>query len=106
MTAMILPPPHSAPRYLGRTPGTGRPAEKRVLFITYQFPPVGGAGVQRVTKFVKYLRGFGWEPSVLTVANPSVPAFDQSLLTDIPAPTIIERAPTWEPGYGVKKIVS
>src|SRR5437660_11910258 len=107
MTALILPPPpHSAPRYLGRTPGTGRPVEKRVLFITYQFPPVGGAGVQRVTKFVKYLRDYGWLPSVLTVANPSVPAFDESLVADVPEHTIVRKARTWEPSYAVKAVLA
>ena len=30
-------------------------AKKRVLFVSYLFPPTGGVGVQRVTKFVKYL---------------------------------------------------
>lgn len=75
---------------------------KRVLFISYQFPPVGGAGVQRVAKFVKYLPHFGWQPSVLTVSNPSVPVFDDSLTTDIPASVPIYRAPTWEPAYSVK----
>src|SRR5436190_10915798 len=106
MTALILPPPHSAPRYLGRTPGTGRPVEKRVLFITYQFPPVGGAGDQRDTKFVKYLRGYGWMPSVLTVANPSVPAFDESLVADVPEHTIVRRARTWEPSYAAKAVIA
>jgi glycosyltransferase involved in cell wall biosynthesis len=87
-------------------PGARQGKPKRVLFIAYQFPPVGGAGVQRVVKFVKYLGEYGWEPSVLTVANPSVPAFDDSLLRDIPKQTIIARAKTWEPGYAVKKVVS
>jgi glycosyltransferase involved in cell wall biosynthesis len=80
--------------------------QKRVLFISYQFPPVGGAGVQRVTKFVKYLQGYGWLPSVLTVANPSVPASDESLVADIPTCTIVRKARTWEPGYAVKKVIS
>jgi glycosyltransferase involved in cell wall biosynthesis len=79
---------------------------KRVLFISYPFPPVGGAGVQRVCKFVKYLPHFNWEPSVLTVANPSVPALDSSLAKDIPAGTILRRARTFEPCYGVKAAVS
>jgi glycosyltransferase involved in cell wall biosynthesis len=79
---------------------------KRVLFISYAFPPVGGAGVQRVTKFVKYLPHQGWLPSVLTVANPSVPAWDPTLLKDIPAQTIIRRAETLEPGYKFKSAVS
>lgn len=77
-------------------------APKRVLFISYPFPPVGGAGVQRVTKFVKYLPEHGWLPSVLTVANPSVPALDHSLLADIPPQVMVRRAKTWEPGYRAK----
>jgi hypothetical protein len=78
----------------------------RVLFIAYAFPPVGGAGVQRTTKFIKYLPHFGWLPSVLTVANPSVPLFDKSLTADIPEQTIVRRAPTWEPGYALKSAVA
>src|SRR5438309_2060238 len=67
---------------------------------------LGGAGVQRVTKFIKYLRGYGWVPSVLTVANPSVPAFDASLVSDVPEHTAVYRARTWEPGYAVKAVLS
>src|SRR5438105_3171475 len=81
-------------------------SSRRVLLVSYPFPPVGGAGVQRTTKFVKYLPEFGWRPSVLTVANPSVPAWDQSLLKDIPADTVVRRARTWEPGYNAKAAVS
>lgn len=79
---------------------------RRVLFIAYQFPPVGGVGVHRVTKYVKYLPNFDWNSSVLTVSNPSVPLLDESLLNDIPAGTIIRRARTYEPGYALKKKVS
>jgi glycosyltransferase involved in cell wall biosynthesis len=79
---------------------------KRVLLISYTFPPTGGAGVQRVTKFVKYLGQFGWSPSVLTVANPSVPLNDDSLGADVPQETLVRRAGTWEPGYALKSAVS
>ncbi len=79
---------------------------RRVLLITYPFPPVGGAGVQRVTKFVKYLPQHGWDVSVLTVANPSVPLYDESLAKDIPPETVIRRARSWEPGYALKASVS
>lgn len=79
---------------------------RRVLFVSYLFPPVGGVGVHRVTKFVKYLPEFGWMSSVLTVSNPSVPLIDGSLLKDIPPGTIIRRAKTLEPGYALKKAVS
>ncbi len=79
---------------------------RRVLFVSYAFPPVGGAGVQRVTKFAKYLPRAGWEVSVLTVLNPSVPLLDKSLLNDIPEQTIIRRAKTLEPSYAVKAAVA
>jgi len=44
---------------------------KNVLFISYYFPPMGGAGVQRSAKFVKYLPRFGWRPIVLTTTQGS-----------------------------------
>ena len=79
---------------------------RRALFIAYGFPPVGGVSVHRATKFVKYLPEFGWEVSVLTVANPSVPLFDESLLGEIPPETRIRRARTLEPGYAFKSTIS
>jgi glycosyltransferase involved in cell wall biosynthesis len=79
---------------------------RRVLFVSYVFPPTGGAGVQRVTKFIKYLPLHGWTTSVLTVANPSVPVLDDSLGGDIPGDTIIRRAQTFEPSYATKAAVS
>src|SRR5262245_60726647 len=74
----------------------------RVLVVSYNFPPVGGAGVQRVTKLVKYLGRLRWQPTVLTVANPSVPVFDHSLERDIPPEIEICRARSWEPDYRLK----
>lgn len=82
----------------------GKP--RRVLFVAYAFPPVGGVSVQRVTKFIKYLPEFGWTSSVLTVANPSVPLIDDTLMQQIPSDTIIRRARTLEPGYGLKSAVA
>ncbi|HAW30469.1 MAG TPA: hypothetical protein DCY03_20485 [Planctomycetaceae bacterium] len=76
---------------------------KRLLLVSYHFPPVGGAGVQRPVKFVKYLRQFGWDVSVLMAANPSVPVFDNSLLVDIPDETNLVKARTWEPDYSLKQ---
>lgn len=75
---------------------------KKALIVSYNFPPVGGAGVQRPVKFVKHLREFGWEPVVLSVANPSVPVTDASLLADIPPGVKVYRARTLEPSYAAK----
>ena len=52
---------------------------KKVLVISYYWPPSGGPGVQRVLKFCKYLNKFGWEPIVLTVKNGDFPVKDYSL---------------------------
>ena len=79
---------------------------RRVLVVAYVFPPSGGAGVQRVTKFVRYLPECGWDCSVLTVANPSVPVFDESLAREIPESTVVRHAGTLEPGYALKNAVS
>ena len=74
----------------------------RVLLVSYAFPPVGGVGVQRVLKWTKFLPEFGWDASVLTVSNPSVPILDPTLLEQVPSATQIVRARTYEPGYAAK----
>lgn len=84
-------------------PGMSPDRLRNVLLISYHFPPVGGAGVQRPIKFCKYLRQFGWEPTVLTAQNPSAPVFDESLCRDLPEGMQIARARTWEPDYSVKQ---
>lgn len=58
--------------------------KKKVLVISHIFPPVGGPGVQRSLKFVKYLGDFGWEPVVLTTGRTTYPLKDESLVTEIP----------------------
>lgn len=79
---------------------------KRLLFISYAYPPVGGAGVQRPLKFSKYLAMHGWQPTVLTVSNPSVPVLDSDLIREIPADLQVLRARTWEPPYAAKRGLS
>ncbi|HAR85854.1 MAG TPA: hypothetical protein DCR69_08980, partial [Clostridium sp.] len=59
-------------------------SRNKVLFIAHIFPPVGGSGVQRSLKFVKYLRDFGWEPIVVTVGNTMYPLKDETLVSEIP----------------------
>jgi glycosyltransferase involved in cell wall biosynthesis len=71
--------------------------EKKVLIITYYWPPSGGSGVQRWLKFVKYLPSFGWKPYIFTPENPSFAIRDESLLKDIPAEASVIHFPIWEP---------
>jgi glycosyltransferase involved in cell wall biosynthesis len=70
---------------------------KKVLIITYYWPPAGGPAVQRVVKFSKLLPEFGWQPIILTVKNPTSPARDESLLTEIPKNCKIYQTRTLEP---------
>ncbi len=57
---------------------------KKVLIISYYWPPAGGPGVQRWLKFAKYLPEFGFEPIVLTVDPDcaTYPVRDESLLEE------------------------
>ncbi len=75
---------------------------KKVLVITYYWPPSGGAGVQRALKFVKYLPEFGVMPLVLTVdeKKASYPFTDNTLLNEVPASVKVYRTDTSEP-FGI-----
>lgn len=81
---------------------------KKVLMIIYFYPPVGSGGFQRTLCYVKYLREFGWEPSVLAVDNSSsFPVRDYSLLKEVPNGIEIQRTRTIEPRaiwYALRKL--
>lgn len=68
---------------------------KNVLFIVYYFPPMGGSGVQRPLKFIKYMREFGWNPIVLCPEPGMYPYFDESLQQELESisPEIIRIQP-------------
>jgi glycosyltransferase involved in cell wall biosynthesis len=77
--------------------------KKRVLIITYYWPPSGGIGVLRCLKIAKYLRDFGWEPVIFTAKNAHYPSIDHSNDKDIPPDIEIIKHPIWEP-YKLYKI--
>ncbi len=56
---------------------------RRVLVLAYYFPPLGGSGVQRIAKLVKYLPRWGWQPVVLTARPGLYLAHDPTLLDEI-----------------------
>ena len=77
---------------------------RRVLIITYYWPPSGGAGVQRWLKFVKYLREYGWEPVIYMLSNPEAPVEDTTLLQELPENLEVVRHHIWEPYAMYKRI--
>ena len=70
---------------------------KKVLILTYYWPPSGGAGVQRWLKFAKYLREYGYEPIIYTALDAEYPVLDDSLQKDIPHGLEVLRRPIREP---------
>lgn len=70
---------------------------KRVLIITYYWPPTAGSGVQRWLKMSKYLPEYGWQPVIYTPENPEAGMTDKSLLKDIGPEAEIIKRPILEP---------
>lgn len=80
---------------------------KRVLIITYYWPPSGGAGVQRWVKLSKYFLKQGITPYILTVnpAKASYALLDPTLNDDLDPSIKISRTSTLEP-YGIYKAIT
>lgn len=73
---------------------------RRVLFLAYHFPPIGGAGVQRSAKFVRDLPAHGYDPVVITGPGPEESRWtpvDRSLEQDVAAGTTVRRIPIQPP---------
>ena len=79
--------------------------QKRILIITYYWPPSGGVGVHRCLKFAKYLRKFGWEPVIYTAENAQYPYYDETNFVHVPEGITVLKHPIWEP-YNLFKIAS
>jgi len=70
---------------------------KKVLIITYYWPPAGGIAVHRCLKFAKYLREFGWEPIIHTADGAEYPVLDYGNEKDVPLNCSILKKKIWEP---------
>jgi len=55
----------------------------KVLVVAYYFPPMGLSGVQRTLKFVKYMKNYNWEPTVITTGNVAYFAHDEFLSKEL-----------------------
>lgn len=78
--------------------------KKRVLIISYYWPPSGGVGVNRCLKFAKYLPDYNWEPVVYAPSNASYPYFDETNFRHIPKDITILKQPIKEPFEMFKKL--
>ena len=78
---------------------------KRVLIITYYWPPSGGSGVQRWLKMSKYLPENGWQPVIYTADDAEYPVEDASLEKDVAPEAEIIRRPIVEPYTFYKKFL-
>jgi hypothetical protein len=70
---------------------------KKLLIITYYWPPAGGPGVQRWLKFVKYLPDFGIQPVVYIPENPTYPIVDKNLVKEVSDRAIVIKHKIFEP---------
>jgi len=71
--------------------------QKKLLIITYYWPPAGGPGVQRWLKFVKYLPEFNIQPIVYVPENPTYPIVDEDLINEVSDRVIILKNKIFEP---------
>lgn len=78
---------------------------KRVLIITYYWPPSGGSGVQRWLKMSKYLPENDWQPVIYTAEDAEYPVEDPSLEQDVAPEAEVIRRPIVEPYTYYKKFL-
>jgi len=78
---------------------------KKVLIISYYWPPAGGISVLRTLKFVKYLQNYGWLPIVYAPKNANYPYFDDNNFKDIPKNVVTLRRKILEP-FGMFKFLT
>lgn len=77
---------------------------KKILIISYYWPPAGGPGVQRWLKFAIYLPDFGCKPTIFTPENPSYPLIDKTLENEVPEDLEIIKTNIWEPYQLAEKL--
>lgn len=70
---------------------------KKVLFLTYYWPPSGKASLHFPLHLIKHLNEFGWQSTVATVAEETFTQKDDSLLAEIPPDVKVYKIKSFEP---------
>ncbi|GAB5538679.1 MAG: glycosyltransferase family 4 protein [Salibacteraceae bacterium] len=76
--------------------------KRKILIVTYYWPPFGGTGVHRILKFAKYLAGHGHEIIILTTKNAFSHVVDENLLNEVPDGITVYRTNIFEPTNFIK----
>lgn len=79
-------------------------ANKKILILSYYWPPSGGTGVQRWLHFSRYLEALGWEPIIYTPLNPEAPVQDPKLSALVGPKTTVLKRKIWEPTNAYKSL--
>jgi glycosyltransferase involved in cell wall biosynthesis len=77
--------------------------QRKILLISYLFPPVGGIGVQRALSLAKYLPQCGFDVHVLKATNAGGPVYDPDLLRQIPSHVTVHEAFTPEIPFHIRQ---
>jgi glycosyltransferase involved in cell wall biosynthesis len=67
--------------------------DRKLLIITFHFPPMAGAGVFRTLGFVRHLPRFGWQSVVVAPPRFSLEPIDEALLGRVPPETAVYHVP-------------
>jgi glycosyltransferase involved in cell wall biosynthesis len=78
---------------------------KKVLFITFYWPPSGKASLHWPLKIIKHLPKFGWQPVVLTVKEDTFSAKDVSLLGEVDPDLEVIRTDYFDPFIYYRKFL-
>ena len=70
---------------------------RRLLLISYYFPPLAGSGTFRPLRLTRYLPRHGWEVTVLTVSERARVLKDPGLVGEVPPGVRVERTSSIEP---------
>ncbi len=77
---------------------------KKVLIISYYWPPAGGISVLRSLKIAKHLATTDWEPIIYTVKDGQYPIIESDNEKHVPAGITVLKQPCFEPFELYKKL--